>query len=203
MFAEWTVECGADDPVLVVPWSASPDDPESPQLGRHFIDLRENPYDLDQIPEAERHPALLQTLRALNAGRSPVFTAKCDAWEMDSGEIESIHMDLLLEATDLSHGFSSYVDVLWRERTLFVSLHQHEQLLHRLMRHVEPLDLPYAALECTLRAAMVDLAGPQEGFALTLYVKALGADAADAYRNWSEALAAVVAVVRGKDLSFS
>ncbi len=203
MVADWTVECGADDPVLVVPWSASPEVPMSPQLGRNFVDLRENPYDLDQIPEAERHPALLQALRALNASRSPVFTAKCDVWEMSAGEIEALQMDLVLDAADLSHGFSSYIDILWRERSLFVSLHQHEQLLHRLIRHVEPLDLPYAALECTLRPALVDLAGPQEGFALTLYVKALGPDAADAHGNWSEALAAVVAVMRGKDLSFA
>ena len=202
MFADWTVECGADDPVLVVPWSASAEDGVSPTLGE-FIDLRENPYDLDRIPEAERHPALLQALRALNANRSPVFTAKCDAWEMDSEEIEALHVDLLLDVADLAHGFCSYLDVLWRERALFVSLHQHEQLLHRLIRHVEPLDLPYAALECTLRPALVDLAGPQEGFALTLYVKALGPDAADAYRSWGEALSAVVAVVRGKDLSYS
>ena len=203
MLADWSVECGADDSVLVVPWSAASDERTSPDLGPSFIDLRENPYDLDQIPETEQHPALAHALRALNANRSPVFTAKCDAWEMDGEEFASLHLLLLAEAADLTHGFTSYIDLIWRERPLFVSFHQHEQLLHRLIRHAEPLDLPYAALECTLRSALVDLTGPQEGFALTLYVKALGHDAADAYRNWSEALAAVVALVRSKDLSFS
>ncbi len=203
MLADWSIECGADDPVLVVPWSAAPDERSSPHLGPHFIDLRENPYDLDQIPETEQHPSLLQALRALNANRSPVFTAKCDVWEMDADEFANLHLLLSPEAADLTQGFASYIDLIWRERTLFVSLHQHEQLLHRLIRHAEPLHLPHAAMECTLRPALIDLTGPQEGFALTLYIKALGHDASDAYRNWAEALAAVVALVRSKDLSFS
>ena len=203
MFSEWSVECGADDPVLVVPWSAPPEALPNPHLGAQFIDLRENPYDLDQIPETEHNPPLLQALRALNAARSPIFTAKCDAWSMNAEEVSALHFNLGEDSSGLAFGFASYIDILWRERSLFVSLHQHEQLLHRLVRHAEPLDLPHAALECTLRPALVDLTGPQEGFALTLYVKALGADAPDAYRNWGEALAAVVALVRGKDLSFS
>ena len=85
MLAEWGAECGADDPVLVVPWTAEAG------MGE-FVDLRENPYDLDHIPEAEQHPALMQALRALNAARSPVFTAKCDAWTMDGEEIAQLCM---------------------------------------------------------------------------------------------------------------
>ena len=134
MLAEWSVECGPDDPVLVVPWS----DPSDPSGERRFIDLRENPYDLDEIPETEQHPALLQALRALNANRSPVFTAKCDAWVMDADELAALHLEIELEtadpAHDLAHGFASYIDLVWRERGLFVSFHQQEQLLHRLVR---------------------------------------------------------------------
>ena len=203
MLADWSVECGADNPVLVVPWSASSEERASPALGPEFVDLRGNPYDLDQIPETEQHPPLAHALRALNANRSPVFTAKCDIWQMDQNELQHLRLLLLPEVADISDGFASYIDLIWRERSIFASLHQHEQLLHRLIRHAEPLDLPQAALECTLRPALLDLTGPQEGFALTLYVKALGHDAEDAYRAWGEALGAVVALVRSKDLSFS
>ncbi len=52
-----------DDPVLVVPWS----DPNDSTGNRRFIDLRENPYDLDHLPEAEHYPPLMHALRALNA----------------------------------------------------------------------------------------------------------------------------------------
>ena len=206
MRAEWSAECGADDPVLVVPWHA----PEGATPVR-FIDLRENPYDLDQIPEAEAHPPLMQALRALNAPRSPVFTAKCDAWCMDADELAGTLDELDREEEETAFGFLSYVDLLWRERSLFLSFHQSEQRVLRLCRLLEPLDHPYAAVDCVLRPAVVDLPGPaegppqraQEGFAVSLYVKALGTDAAHAYEHWSRALAAAVTLLRGKELASS
>lgn len=205
MFAEWSAECGHDDPVLVVPWS----DPADPTGPCRFIDLRENPYDLDHIPEAELHPPLMQALRALNANRSPVFTAKCDAWTMDADELPAPIFDLDLHPDDVAHGFASYIDLVWRDRPLFISRHQQEQRLHRLLRLLEPLDHRYAAVDCILRPALVDLAGPphragtrtQEGYAISLYVKALGTDPAHAYEAWSRALVSVVTVLRGKELS--
>ena len=38
MLADWTAECGPDDPTLIVPWS----DPES---GARFINLRTDPFE--------------------------------------------------------------------------------------------------------------------------------------------------------------
>lgn len=195
MVSEWSIECGADDPVLVVPWS----DPADPT--RHFIDLRENPDDLDWLEEVAQHPPLLHALRALNASRSPVFTAKCDVWPMTSDEIESLRFELDLIPEDAPSGIASYIDLIWRERSVFVSFHQHEQLLHRITRLAAPLDLPYAALECTLRPALVDLTGPQEGFAISLYLKALGHDEAAAEEHWAAALAEVSALLRSRSFA--
>jgi hypothetical protein len=199
MLSEWSAECSADDPVLVVPWS----DPSDSTGNRRFIDLRENPYDLDHLPEAEHHPPLMHALRALNAARSPVFTAKCDAWPLKAEELEALQVDLDVGADEAPAGFGSYIDILWRERSIFASFHLQEQMLHRLTRHGAPLDHPYAMLDCILRPAMVDLAGPQEGFAVSLYVKAVGHDVAAAEENWASALDAVVALLRSKDLALS
>jgi hypothetical protein len=199
MHSEWSVECSADDPVLVVPWS----DPSDSTGNRRFIDLRENPYDLDHLPEAERFPPLMHALRALNVARSPVFTAKCDAWLLDAEELDALRANLDITADEAPAGFGSYIDILWRERSLFTSFHLQEQMLHRLTRHATPLEHPYAMLDCILRPAMVDLAGPQEGFAISLYIKALGHDAQTASENWASALDAVVALLRSKDLAFS
>jgi hypothetical protein len=193
MLSEWFAECSADDPVLVVPWSDPSDS------NRRFIDLRENPYDLDHLPEAERFPPLMHALRALNAARSPVFTAKCDAWPLDVEELAALRAQLDIIAEEAPAGFVSYIDILWRERSLFASFHLQEQMLHRLTRHTAPLDHPYAMLDCILRPAMVDLAGPQEGFAVSLYVKAVGHDAPSAEEHWAAALDAVVALLRSKD----
>ena len=92
-------------------------------------------------------------------------------------------LNLDISADEAPAGFASYIDILWRERSLFASFHLQEQMLHRLTRHAAPLDHPYAMLDCVLRPAMVDLTGPQEGFAISLYVKALGHDAQTAERT--------------------
>lgn len=199
MLSEWSVECSADDPVLVVPWS----DPSDRTGNRRFIDLRENPYDLDHLPEAEQFPPLMHALRALNAARSPVFTAKCDAWPLDAEELDALRVNLDLGADDAPAGFGSYIDILWRERSLFASFHMQEQMLHRLTRFAASLEHSYAMLDCILRPAMVDLSGPQEGFAMSLYVKAVGHDAQAAEANWASALDAVVALLRSKDLALA
>jgi hypothetical protein len=196
MVAEWGAECGTEDPVLVVPWAADAG------MGE-FVDLREHPYDLDQIPEAEQHPALMQALRALNAARSPVFTAKCDAWAMDEEELAALRAELDLGEVEAPTGFASYIDLVWRERGVFVSAAQQEQRMVRLVRLAYAVDQPYGALECVLRPALVDLSGPQEGFAVSLYVKAVGTDAPHAYENWGLALETVVGLLRGPQFSGS
>lgn len=216
MLAEWSVECAPEDPVLVVPWSQDdsatpieapskiqPHDTHTPRVNgtAHFIDLRDNPYDLDHLPEAEQYPPLMHALRALNAARSPVFTAKCDAWTLVSEELDHLRLNLDIPADDTPTGFASYIDLLIRERSIFASFHQNEQYLHRLTRRAESLDYPYAQLDCVVRPAMVDLTGPQEGFAITLYIKALGPDHTTASHNWSTALASVVALIRSKEMA--
>lgn len=199
MVSEWSAECSADDPVLVVPWS----DPSDATGNRKFIDLRENPYDLDHLPEAEQYPPLMHALRALNATRSPVFTAKCDAWVLDQEELAALRLDLGIAEDEGTNGFGSYIDLLWRERSRFVSFHLQEQMLHRLTRQASLLEHPYAMLDCILRPAVIDLTGPQEGFAISLYVKAAGHDAPSAVENWGSALDAVVMLLRSKDLTLA
>jgi len=194
MLAEWSAECSTEDPVLVVPWK----DPDGTAA---FVDLRANPYDFDAIPEAEHHPPLMQALRALNATRSPVFTAKCDAWPLESEELEHLQLNLDIPTNEAPAGFASYIDLVASERPLFTSFHQHEQMLRRLTRLAAPLDHPYAALDCIIRPALIDLEGPQQGHAFSLYIKALGVDAHVASDNWAAALEAVVALIRSKDFS--
>jgi hypothetical protein len=196
MLAEWSVECSAEDPVLVVPW-------HDPAGDAAFVDLRANPYDLDAIPEAEQHPPLLHALRALNAQRSPVFTAKCDAWALDAEELAQLQLHIDVPPPDASAGFASYIDLVWRERAVFTSFHQQEQAVQRLVRNATAVDLPLAALDCVLRPALVDLDVAREGYAVSLYVKALGADPQSAQANWAAGLEAMVALLRGKDLAIA
>jgi len=194
MLAEWSAECSADDPILVVPW-------HDPDGNSAFVDLRSSPHDYDAVTEAELHPPLMQALRALNASRSPVFTAKCDAWPLDHEEMQQMHRNLDLTPIDAPAGFASYIDLVGRDQSLFSSFHRQEQWLRTLTRLAAPIDRPLAALDCVLRPAFLDLEEPREGFAVTLYVKALGSNPQTAWKEWAIALAAVVALIRNKDFA--
>ena len=196
MLAEWTAECGAEAPVIEVPWS-------DPASGLRFVDLRAEPFDLAEIAEAESYPALRRALRSLNAPRSAFLTSKCDAWALspeEGGEkLESLRLELDLSDEEAGFGFASYIDLLWRERGVFASAHLASESLARLARRAAKLPHAEAALEAVLRPAVVDLRGPLEGFGATLYVTALASDPETAVRHWETALEAVTQLLRERD----
>ncbi len=201
MLSEWTAECSHDAPTLIVPWSENPSDPAS---GAHFVDLRANPYDIADIPEIEHNPTLARALRSLNATRSPFLTAKCDTWTLPGTDhadaLEALRLELMLSDEDTLFGYASYIDLLWRERSVFASAHQQQDRLDRIMRRAQRLQHPEASLQCVLRPALLDLNGPLEGFAFTLYVTALGPEPEIAHRRWELAMDDITALLRGKDL---
>jgi hypothetical protein len=200
MLSEWTAECSHDAPTLIVPWSEHPSDPTT---GARFFDLRANPYDIAEIPEAEHNPTLARALRSLNATRSPFLTAKCDTWSLSASNhadaLEALRLELMLPEEDAFHGFASYIDLLWRERSVFASAHQQQDRLDRIVRRAQRLQHSEAALECVLRPAFLDLSGPLEGFAVTLYLTALGPDPEAARRRWELAMDDIVTLLRSKE----
>jgi hypothetical protein len=194
MLTDWSALCSPEDPVLTVPWS-------DPVRKLSWIDLRANPYDFDGIPEAVQYPALLQALRVLNASRSPVFTAKCDVWSLATEETGFLALELGLDPTDSRASIAGYIDLIWREKSIFASAAQQQQWIGRFLRLVSTLEHPTAAAECVLRSALLDLEQPQEGYAVSLYVKALGPDRESVVQAWSAALVDVVALIRARELA--
>lgn len=189
MMTEWSAECAADDPLIEVPWS-------SPEGALQWIDLRTDPHAVDEITEADEHPSLLAALRALNASRSPVFTSKCDVWAMDEDELNAIRAEVLLENDVAAAGVVSYVDIVFADRTTFASRHQAEQMMHRIDRMARDLPHSLATLEQVLRPAVTDLDGVREGYGITLYVKGVGVDEAEANDRWAAALRDVARLIR-------
>jgi len=196
MLAEWTAECGPDDPVLVVPWS-------DPASGARFVNLRAEPYDLAEVPEADAYPALRRALRALNAQGSAFLTAKCDAWTLyaeDGAEkLEALRLDLDVSDEEVAFGFGSYIDLVPRERTLFASAHVFSERLDRMIRRATRLPHPYAALEATMRPALVELRGVQEGYSVTLYITGVAGDPDTAAKRWEAALEDIVHLLRERE----
>lgn len=194
MVTDWSALCSPDDPVLVVPWT-------DPAKNVSFVDLRSNPYDFDAIPEAVQYPALLQALRALNATRSPVFSAKSDVWPLAPEELASLRLEADIDSNDSLAGLGSYIDLMFRDRSIFTSAAHQQQWIARLLRLASGFDHPAAALECTLRPALLDLRPPQEGYAISLYMKAAGPDQGTAETAWAAALTDVVKLVRSRELA--
>jgi hypothetical protein len=197
MLSEWTAACSHDDPTLIVPWS-------DPLTGARFYDLRAEPYDIAEIHEAEHNPTLARALRSLNATRSPFLTAKCDTWVLgDAGhgeELEARRLELMLHEEESLCGFAGYIDLLWRERSVFASAHHQQDRLDRIVRRAERLPHPEAVLECVLRPALLDLTTPLEGFSISLYLTAVAPEPEIARRRWDLALDDIVTLLRSKEL---
>ena len=119
---------------------------------------------------------------------------------MDSEELDAVRDDLLLEPEVAQAGIGSYIDLLWRDRAVFASQHRTAQVLHRMDRLASELPHSLAKIEAVLRPAVLDLQTVSEGFAITLYVKGVGVDAAEADTRWSAALADTVALFRAREL---
>jgi hypothetical protein len=192
MLADWTAECADDAPTIVVPW-------HDPNSAAHFVDLRAEPYDIAEIHEAEHTPALGRALRALNATRSPLFTSKCDAWRMAPDELTHLILDLDLDPDSFAAGFAAYIDILWRDRTLFASAHQQQDRLDRVVRRAQRLEHPQTRLDLTLRPALLDRTTVLEGYAVTVHLFAAGVDHASAAREWELALEDLVELLRSRE----
>ena len=100
MEADWAAEVGPDLPCIDVPWEG-------------FVDLRQDPSALMALAEAAAHPALRESLLALNTEHSHMFTAKCDAWTLARYDIDPDEFAAQVEQA--CEGFASYIDMLHRD----------------------------------------------------------------------------------------
>lgn len=97
MEADWEVEIGGDAPVIDACWPG-------------YVDLVAAPERAAQLPEVRLFPRLAEGLIRLNAGHSPVWTAKCDVW--DAGSFDPYELDAPPGA-ELA-AVACYIDVLPR-----------------------------------------------------------------------------------------
>jgi hypothetical protein len=185
MDADFSIELGADDPVLDFPWR----DPDGKLC---YFDLKQHPDLIERIAEAEKFSALKELLRSLNSPLSVVETAKCDVWSSQELSPEE-------EIYDASHKFASYVDVIFsnsdnylispsetRPRLSFAS---HELFAERLVQLLRRAPNILSSAEISVRRCYFDeTGGIQEGFYCTLYVNGYGNDEASARQNWEVGL---------------
>jgi hypothetical protein len=175
MDVDFSIELGRDDPVLDFPWTDA--------AGKFaYFDLKRRPELMAQIEEAAKYPELGDFLRTVNSARSMVETAKCDAWatrELNSEE----------EIYDASHKFASYVDVVFSNIDMRLSLPAHEQFARRLAELLRRTpETPSSAEVCVRRCYFGKEGGVRDGFYCTLYVSGYGNDESSARQNWAVGL---------------
>lgn len=186
MQADYSVELGADDDVLEIPWS-------SPDGVLRYHDLRRHPELIAEIPEATANPTLKEFLAAINS-HSPFSSAKCDTWFSHQVNPEE-------EIYGGSCKFASYVDVVPAEQPGIspdarFSFEVHKNLLKNLVRLLEAgPEIPASAEFILRRCYFHSGATTREGFYITLYVFGYGIDEGKARRCWADALQMVQSVL--------
>ena len=172
MDADFSIELGADDPVLDFPWS----DPSGKPA---FVDLKRHPEHITQVEEAQRFPELANFLRSMNSLQSAFESAKSDAWA-------TTDLDTAEDVFHASHKFASYVDLVFSgiDRRRDYLLHKNlagkwAELLRRAP------EIAASAEICIRRCFLVASDELAEGFYFTLYVNGYGSDQAMAQKNWA------------------
>ena len=176
MQADFSVELGADDPTLAIPWS----DPE----GRfHYFDLRANPAAIAHIEEARTFSELRDFLSAVNSAPSNLKSIKCDAWFSEEITEEE-------KVFGAPCKFGSYVDVVFHRPEPQASFPLHEAFAARLIELLKRAPELPAYVEVMLRRAHYEDEPGQvrEGLYFTVYVFGFGDDEQDARQSWGIAL---------------
>ncbi|SRR6266567_7300484 len=176
MDVDFSVELGADDPTLDLPW-------EAPGTPLRYYDVRTEPDQLRFIDEAEKYRELHDFLAAINSRSSIFETAKCDAWAEDElSEAEDIY--------DAACKFASYVDlVLSAEHSGRTDFQAHEKLASRIVELLSRAPQISSSAEFIIRRCYFHEGGKAEsGFYITFFLSGYAGDEEDARRRWGIAL---------------
>ena len=175
MDADFSVELGADDPVLDLPWTDS-----SGKLV--YCDVKRHPELLSRIEEANCYPELAEFLRAVNSSRSPFESAKCDAWATEELAPEE-------EIFGASHKFASYVDIVFSSPGDRFSFPRHERFVKRLVELLRRAPEMLSSAEvCLRRCLFTEPEATREGFYFTVYVSGYGKGEPAAQKHWAIAM---------------
>jgi len=171
MDIDWSVELGAEDPTLAVPWQSDGDH-------LRYYDLRAHPELLLYVDEAAQHPELGEFLNAVNSSHSCLQSAKCDIWvSRELNEAEGIYCAVCK--------FCSYVDIFFSDPVPRADFPHHEEFAKKLTQLLQRAPQISAAAEFIVRRAHFD---GKSGFYFTFELAGYGYDEDDAKKRWMIAL---------------
>ena len=167
MDVDWEVEIGGGAPVIEADWPG-------------MADLRRYPELISEVDEASAFPPLANLLIQLNSNESPVWTSKCDLWELEPG------------------GLAVYVDLIPHDENVFSEWRRVEGVCRALVRRMAAHDEleSNAAITLVVRQATTEKA---DGFGVTAYFSSETVSAPDAATAVSDAMVAFSNAIRGTD----
>ena len=198
MYVDWSVELGADDPVLDFPWSCPEDTrqevigpgaaSDTPSSGKgsnlRYYDLRADPSLIDHLPEAQSSSELRKFLLRVNAAGFPLQSAKSDHWFTQEISQEE-------EIFGAPCKFASYADLLFTTAERQLSFADHEDYAAKLCDLLKSTPEMLASAEITVRRCFYADHPDQDGYYFTVYVSGFGETEAQSRQRWSIALTLV------------
>ena len=118
MHVDFSVELGAEDDCLELPWA-------SPDGALRYYDLRRQPELLLNIQEAFENEELGHFLASINSPSSMFESSKCDVWST-----RELNEEELIYGAECK--FACYVDLLFVAKELQTSFEKHEALARDL-----------------------------------------------------------------------
>jgi len=173
--ADFSIECGANDECLEIPWA-------SEDGALRYVDLRQNPALIADLDEARHFPDIADFLRITNSAGSAFQTAKCDAGFTQELTVED-------EPFGTSGKFGSYVDVLFASPVARRSLEQNQACVGSLVRLLQRApEMPASAEFLVRRCFFADDRTDVDGFYMTCYVFGYSDNEEEARMHWGIAL---------------
>jgi hypothetical protein len=172
MEADWEFEIGGDAPVIDACWPG-------------LVDLRRNPKLAWNLPEAAQLPGLAEALARLNAAGSPVWTSKCDLWQLS--EADAFDPDELNALPGCNaHAIGCYIDLIPRNNRQWAVPAIAANACKDLCSLLQTIPLNCCRVDLVIRRAFLTADQPDLG--ITAYFTSCGASSAEAFGTLQKAL---------------
>lgn len=170
--------------VVGIPYALHPHEGEE----RHeFVNLRENPEQIEELPEPKRWPELRSFLLAINRPDSSLFTLGCECADSEGAY-----------PAGMTHKVTSYVHVAFTNLGLANSEDAYFVLVGRFFKYTdkreraEPLVVEFEFEKFGF------VHQNQGGICLCIWVAGFGMDASAARAKWAEGLAVLESFLVGQ-----
>ena len=175
MEADWEMEIGGGAPVIDAYWPG-------------FVNLRDEPWRVNEIAETQELPGLAEALIRLNGLKSPVWTCKTDVFE--PGGVDPDEFSATKE--DGKSAVACYIDLLMRTDQVWDSPVKAEQACRQICARLHEIPMQCCRVDMVIRKAV---AGDTNDLGATIYLAGCGPALKDARVRLAECLGAFAGVI--------